>query len=128
WPYRRSTGALVALQGQLRVVGGTGSLGAGYPEPGHRQPRTAGIQRGRVVATDRPAARSAGQSCAQSARRNPLQPGGLSIVGKLLALFKSRLFITLVGLLLLSLLIWFGGPYLGFGDSQPLSSPVVRLL
>jgi type VI secretion system protein ImpL len=49
-------------------------------------------------------------------------------VGKLLALFKSRLFITLVGLLLLSLLIWFGGPYLGFGESQPLTSPVVRLL
>ena len=49
-------------------------------------------------------------------------------MGKLLALFKSRLFITIVGLLLLSLLIWFGGPYLGFGDSQPLTSPVVRLL
>ena len=49
-------------------------------------------------------------------------------MGKLLALFKSRLFITLVGLLLLSLLIWFGGPYLGIGDSQPLSSPVARLL
>jgi type VI secretion system protein ImpL len=49
-------------------------------------------------------------------------------VGKLSALFKSRLFITLIGLLLLSLLIWFGGPYLGFGSSQPLTSPVVRLL
>ncbi len=49
-------------------------------------------------------------------------------MGKLLALFKSGLFITLVGLLLLSLLIWFGGPYLGFGESQPLTSPVVRLL
>ncbi|MDW2982062.1 type VI secretion system membrane subunit TssM [Rhodanobacter sp. KK11] len=49
-------------------------------------------------------------------------------MGKLLALFKSRLFITLVGLLLLSLLIWFGGPYLGIGESQPLASPVVRLL
>ena len=49
-------------------------------------------------------------------------------MGKLLALFKSRLFITIVGLLLLSLLIWFGGPYLGFGESQPLASPIVRLL
>lgn len=49
-------------------------------------------------------------------------------MGKFLALLKSRLFITLLGLLLLSLLIWFGGPYLGIGDSQPLSSPVVRLL
>jgi type VI secretion system protein ImpL len=49
-------------------------------------------------------------------------------VGKILALFKSRWFITVVGLLLLSLLIWFGGPYLGFGDSQPLASPVARLV
>lgn len=49
-------------------------------------------------------------------------------MGKLLALFKSRLFVTLVGLLLLSLLIWFGGPYLGIGESQPLASPVTRLL
>jgi type VI secretion system protein ImpL len=49
-------------------------------------------------------------------------------VGKLLALFKSRLFMTLVGLLLLGLLIWFGGPYLGFGEAHPLESRVVRLL
>jgi type VI secretion system protein ImpL len=49
-------------------------------------------------------------------------------VGKLLALFKSGLFITVIGLLLLALLIWFGGPYLGFGESQPLASPVARLL
>ncbi|HWU77066.1 MAG TPA: type VI secretion system membrane subunit TssM [Rhodanobacter sp.] len=49
-------------------------------------------------------------------------------MGKLLALFKSRLFITLVGLLLLSLLIWYGGPYLGFGESQPLYNPIPRLL
>lgn len=49
-------------------------------------------------------------------------------MGKILALFKSRWFITVVGLLLLSLLIWFGGPYLGFGDSQPLASPVARLV
>ena len=49
-------------------------------------------------------------------------------MGKILALFKSRLFITIVGLLLLSLLIWFGGPYLGFGESQPLASQVARLL
>ncbi len=49
-------------------------------------------------------------------------------MGKLLALFKSGLFITVIGLLLLALLIWFGGPYLGFGESQPLASPVARLL
>jgi type VI secretion system protein ImpL len=49
-------------------------------------------------------------------------------VGKLLALFKSRLFITLVGLLLLGLLIWFGGPWLGIGNSQPLAGAVARLV
>ena len=49
-------------------------------------------------------------------------------MGKVLALFKSRWFITLVGLVLLSLLIWFGGPYLGFGESQPLASPIARLV
>ncbi len=49
-------------------------------------------------------------------------------MGKILGLFKSRWFITLVGLLLLSLLIWFGGPYLGFGESQPLATAVARLL
>ncbi|WP_293002718.1 type VI secretion system membrane subunit TssM [Nevskia sp.] len=49
-------------------------------------------------------------------------------MGKILGVFKSRWFMTLIGLLLLSLLIWFGGPYLGIGDSEPLSSPIVRLV
>jgi type VI secretion system protein ImpL len=47
---------------------------------------------------------------------------------KILALFKSGWFIALVGILLLSVLIWWGGPYLGIGDSQPLASPVARLV
>ena len=47
---------------------------------------------------------------------------------KFLSLLKSGWFIALVGLLLLSLLIWLGGPYLGIGDSQPLASPVTRLV
>ncbi|MFK2853226.1 type VI secretion system membrane subunit TssM [Dyella humi] len=47
---------------------------------------------------------------------------------KILALFKSGWFIALVGIVLLSVLIWLGGPYLGIGDSQPLASPVVRLV
>jgi type VI secretion system protein ImpL len=49
-------------------------------------------------------------------------------VKKVLSLLKSGWFIALVGLLLLSLLIWLGGPYLGIGDSQPLASPVTRLV
>ncbi|WP_230473484.1 type VI secretion system membrane subunit TssM [Dyella choica] len=47
---------------------------------------------------------------------------------KIFALFKSGWFIALVGIILLSILIWLGGPYLGIGDSQPLASPVSRLV
>lgn len=47
---------------------------------------------------------------------------------KLLALFKSGWFVTLVGVILLSILIWFGGPYLGIGTIHPLASAVVRLV
>jgi type VI secretion system protein ImpL len=47
---------------------------------------------------------------------------------KVLTLFKSRWFVTILGLTLLSLLIWFGGPWLGIGESQPLASPVARLV
>ncbi|GAB2548920.1 type VI secretion system membrane subunit TssM [Rhodanobacter koreensis] len=47
---------------------------------------------------------------------------------KLLTLFKSGWFITLVGIVLLAVLIWLGGPYLGIGESQPLASALARLL
>ena len=47
---------------------------------------------------------------------------------KILALFKSGWFMALLGIVLLSVLIWLGGPYLGIGDSQPLASAVARLL
>jgi type VI secretion system protein ImpL len=40
---------------------------------------------------------------------------------------KSRWFITAVGLLLIALLIWFGGPWLGIGDSQPLAGATARI-
>ncbi|MGN2246274.1 type VI secretion system membrane subunit TssM [Frateuria sp. GZRR35] len=49
-------------------------------------------------------------------------------MAKLLSLLKSAWFVTLIGVLLLSVLVWLGGPYLGIGDSQPLASPVARLL
>jgi type VI secretion system protein ImpL len=41
---------------------------------------------------------------------------------------KSRWFLSLIGVLLLCLLAWFGGPYLGLGDSKPLLSPLSRLI
>lgn len=47
---------------------------------------------------------------------------------KLMTLFRAGWFITLVGIVLLAVLIWVGGPYLGFGESQPLASPVARLV
>jgi type VI secretion system protein ImpL len=49
-------------------------------------------------------------------------------VKKLLNLLTAGWFIALVGIALLAVLIWFGGPYLGIGDSQPLASAVVRLV
>jgi type VI secretion system protein ImpL len=49
-------------------------------------------------------------------------------VAKFLSVLKSGWFITLVGILLLAVLIWLGGPYLGFGSSQPLTSVAARLL
>jgi len=47
---------------------------------------------------------------------------------KILGLCKSGWFMALIGVLLLSILVWVGGPWLGIGDSQPLASPVVRLV
>jgi type VI secretion system protein ImpL len=49
-------------------------------------------------------------------------------VSKLMTLFRTGWFITLVGIVLLSVLIWLGGPYLGLGDAQPLASPIARLV
>ncbi|HKE46338.1 MAG TPA: type VI secretion system membrane subunit TssM [Steroidobacteraceae bacterium] len=46
----------------------------------------------------------------------------------MLAILKSRWFLALVGLILLGLLIWFGGPYLAFGDYHPFESVMGRVL
>ena len=46
----------------------------------------------------------------------------------MLAFLKSRTFLVLVGVLLLSLLIWFAGPYFAFADHKPLESLVGRLV
>lgn len=45
-----------------------------------------------------------------------------------MALLKSGWFIALIGVILLSILVWVGGPYLGIGDTQPLAGAVARLL
>lgn len=47
---------------------------------------------------------------------------------KILGLLKSGWFIALVGVILLALLIWVGGPYLGIGHAKPLGSAVARLV
>lgn len=46
----------------------------------------------------------------------------------ILSLLKAGWFITLVGVVLLALLIWLAGPYLGFGGAQPLASVQARLV
>ncbi|MGH8189385.1 MAG: hypothetical protein ACREUC_22700, partial [Steroidobacteraceae bacterium] len=46
----------------------------------------------------------------------------------LLKLFTQSWFLVLIGLALLSLAIWYGGPYLAFGSMKPLDSVVSRLV
>lgn len=47
---------------------------------------------------------------------------------KIVQVLKQRWVISLIGLIALSLLIWFGGPLIAIAGSVPLESPVVRLL
>ncbi|UTV26499.1 type VI secretion system membrane subunit TssM [Photobacterium atrarenae] len=44
------------------------------------------------------------------------------------AVLYSKWAITLIGLLALSFLIWFGGPLIAIAGSEPFSSPIVRLV
>jgi type VI secretion system protein ImpL len=46
----------------------------------------------------------------------------------MLAVLKSRSFLAIIGLVLLALIIWFGGPYIAFADYRPLESVVQRLI
>ncbi len=48
-------------------------------------------------------------------------------MSKLLEVLRSRWFITFIGALLLSLLIWFVGPLVAIADFQPLESATVRI-
>lgn len=47
---------------------------------------------------------------------------------KLLRIVRHRWFIAAVALLVLALVIWFVGPFLGFGESHPLESALARVL
>lgn len=46
----------------------------------------------------------------------------------MLALLKSRNVLLLIGLILLSALIWFAGPYFAFADVKPLESVLARVV
>jgi type VI secretion system protein ImpL len=46
----------------------------------------------------------------------------------MLAVLKSRWFLALIGLLLLALILWFGGPYVAIADHKPLESVAGRLI
>lgn len=48
-------------------------------------------------------------------------------MSNIVAVLRSRWFITFLGALLLSLLIWFLGPLLAFADARPFESVIVRL-
>jgi len=47
---------------------------------------------------------------------------------RLFQILTQKWFINTIGIIALIILIWFGGPYLGIGDSKPLGSPFNRLL
>ncbi len=47
---------------------------------------------------------------------------------KIITALKARWFITLIGAILLSLFIFFIGPLLGFGDTRPFATLIVRII
>lgn len=51
-----------------------------------------------------------------------------AVLQSILAVLKSSIFITVVGLLALALLIWFGGPLVAIAGYEPLASASARLL
>ena len=52
----------------------------------------------------------------------------MSALRSLLSVLRARWFWSLVGAVILSLLIWFFGDLLGFGEMRPLETPVARLV
>ncbi|NOR42768.1 MAG: hypothetical protein GQ572_05475 [Gammaproteobacteria bacterium] len=47
---------------------------------------------------------------------------------RLFQILTQKWIISSIGIIAIIILIWFGGPYLGLGDSKPLSTPFNRLL
>lgn len=47
---------------------------------------------------------------------------------RLFQILTQKWFISAIGIIAIIVLIWFGGPYLGLGNSKPLSPPFNRLL
>ena len=47
---------------------------------------------------------------------------------RLFQILTQKWLISSIGIIAIMILIWFGGPYLGLGDSRPLASPFNRLL
>ncbi len=50
------------------------------------------------------------------------------MLGKIIVVLKARWFITLIGALILSFLIWFVGPLIAIADVRPLESDLVRFI
>src|SRR5258708_14181449 len=46
----------------------------------------------------------------------------------MLSLFKQKWFLALIGVVLLSLILWFLGPYVAFAEHRPLESIIGRLV
>ena len=50
------------------------------------------------------------------------------MLGKIINVLKARWFITLIGALILSLLIWFVGPLIAVAEVRPLESDLIRFI
>src|SRR5271163_4849086 len=46
----------------------------------------------------------------------------------MMALLKNRWFLALIGLVLLALILWFGGPYIAIAEVKPLDGVIGRLI
>ena len=46
----------------------------------------------------------------------------------MLSLFKQKWFLALIGVVLLSLILWFLGPYVAFAEHRPFESIIGRLV
>src|SRR5699024_5452495 len=66
--------------------------------------------------------------CATAASKSCSSRGTDRVMSKLLHLLKSPWTIALIGIGLLSILVWVAGPYLAFAGREPFAGAVARLL